>query len=70
MGEFVGTILEFPNVDTNIIRRMTLIFNVESKRLDFSDCFSKLILVIPKEDSIVNLYHEDDVTAKEDAVVY
>ncbi len=59
MGEFVGTILELANVDAHIVCRMALISNVESKRLDLLDFLSNLIVVIPKEYAVVNIYHED-----------
>jgi hypothetical protein len=48
---------------------MALIFNVESKRLDFSGRLIDLIVVIPKENAVVNLNHEDDVATKEDTVI-
>ncbi len=69
MGKLIGSILELFDVDSEVVSRMALIFDVQPRILNLADGGLELCIVFAEKDCIVNVDHENDVAAKEDAIV-
>jgi hypothetical protein len=68
LGELIGSILELFDVDSNVVSRMALIFNVQPRILDFADGGFELFIVLTKKDPIVDVDHQNDIATIEDAI--
>ncbi len=57
------------DVDSDIVSGVALVLNVSTQSLDFSDGLLELRVIVPNENSVVNIYHENDVSAEIDTVI-
>ncbi len=69
LGKLIGSVLELFDVDSNVVSRMALIFNVLPRILDFTDGGLELFIVLTKKDPIVDVDHENDIAMIEGAIV-
>ena len=69
VGEQKGAIFKLLVIDTYIISRVALIFNIELI-LDLLDDVLKLQVIATQEDTIIYVHHEYDVITEEDSVIY
>ncbi len=67
--KFVGAISKLLDVDSHIICWMALILNVESQSLNLFDRMLKVGVIVTQENTVVHVYHEDDVPMKEYTVI-
>ena len=61
LGELIGTITEFLDVDSYKVSWMALIFNVESLVLHLLNNMCQCIIAIAKDHSIVDVQDEKDI---------
>ncbi len=69
LGKLIGSVLELLDVYSDIVSGMALILDVQPRILDFADGGLELFIVLTKKDPIVNVDHENDIAAIEDAIV-
>jgi hypothetical protein len=69
LGKLIGSVLELFDVDSNVVSRIALIFDVQPRILDFADGGLELFIVLTKKDPIVDVDHEHDIAAIEDTIV-
>ena len=58
------------DVDANIVRRVPLILNLQTKSLELRNDAQQLLIRITDEDALVYIDNEDGVAAVEDTVFY
>jgi len=63
--KLVGAISKLLDVDSHVICWMVLILDVESQSLNLFDRMLKLGVIVTQENTVVNVYHEDDVPTEE-----
>jgi hypothetical protein len=69
LGKFIGSILGFLNVDSDIVSWVALVFNVEASILNVTDGLNELLIIGSKENAVINLHHKNDVVLVEDTIV-
>ncbi len=69
LGEFIGSIFQFLDVDSNVVGWMALVFNVEPSALDFGNHCFELVIILAQENPIVNVNHEYDVVSIENTII-
>ncbi len=69
LGKLIGSVLELFDVDSNVVSRMALIFDVRPRILEFADGGLELFIILTEKDPIVNVDQENDFAAIEDAIV-
>ena len=69
LSELVGSISKLADVDPNIVSWMALVFDIESQILNFLDNGLKLRIIVPYENAVVYIDHENDVITEEYTVV-
>ncbi len=69
LGKLIGSSLELLDVDSNIVSGMALILDVQPRILDFMDGGLELFIILTEKDPIVDVDHENDIAAIEDAII-
>ncbi len=66
LSELVTSILELLDVHANVICRVTLVLNIQTRFMNLMNSGFELLVVLAKEDAVVNIYN---VSAIENTVV-
>ena len=69
LSELVRSILELLDVHANVICRVTLVLDIQTRFMNLTDSGFELLVVLAKKDAVVNIYHEDNVSTIENTVV-
>ncbi len=69
LSKLIGSVLELIDVDSDKVSGMALILDVQPRILDFADGGLELLIILTEKDPIVNVDHENDIAAIEDAIV-
>ncbi len=69
LSKFIEVVAMFLDADSYIICWVALILNVDTQALDSLECSWKLHIIIAQEDTIIQVDHENNVTAEEDTIV-